>query len=553
MKTKNNHGVLFLARLCACLSLALFCSRGPVQTAGGGSDTEVTGRIITADGSGKPDTRVMLIPTGYNPAFDNPATGIKIDTTKTDGVYRFTRVDSGTYNLQAVHLKEGSLLLRNNIRIGSTDITIPPDSLKKPATLVLPLPDSISKQSGYVYVPGTTYFKETNAGCDAVIFDSIPQCTLAVILFKSGKLDSAALLFSDVNIDSAGTTIVHPYSSWLRSAKIVINTTQSGAGTRSAVTHFPLCIRLNSANFDFSQALPNGQDIRFAKPIGKTVPYEIVKWDATIMQAVLWVAIDTIYPNSGSQYVMMFWGKSGVRSESNSAAVFDTSYGFAAAWHLEEERSGVGYPGLYRDATGSGANGDDYVYSTEQDGIVGNGHHFNGGDKITTNSFVTELAGGDVTVSLWVKLVSEGGVILAKGMGNVVQNTGEKQLFFSNGDTLNTANGLKPSFECKGGGYAFSDRDIALNEWHYLVFRWSYEFGTTSFFIDSMQTGITTTYGAAALDNPQDKLTIGFDGIRYLDGYLDEIHVSKVSRPSDWIRLSYENQKLDQTVVTVGK
>jgi hypothetical protein len=260
-----------------------------------------------------------------------------------------------------------------------------------------------------------------------------------------------------------------------------------------------------------------------------------------------------VLPNVDTQRIVMFWGNSAVRGESNPGAVFDTAEGFAGVWHLEEEKAGVGGVGLYRDATLTNANGDDWVYSMDQDGIVGNGHGLIDNDKITTNSPVAEMAAGSVTVSLWVKLSGPGGVILSKGRGNVAQNTGEKQLFFSNGDTLSAGNGLKPSFCGKGNGYAYADRDMPLNEWHYLTFRWSYEFGTASFFIDSVQTGITTTYSAAAPDNPQDKVTIGLNGIQYLGGFCDEIHISKVSRSSDWIRLSFENQKLGQTAVTVGK
>jgi hypothetical protein len=552
MEAKNKIPALLSGLLCIGLLLG-FCSKSPTQTAGGGSDTEVTGRIVLACGAGKADARVMLIPADYIAAFDTQATKVKITTTGSDGAYRFTRVDTGTYTLQANDPKEGGRLLINNIRVNAAKNTIPPDSLKKPATLVVPLPDSISKLNGYAYVPGTTIYKEVSQGSDAVVFDSVPQCTLKAIQFKTNRLDAASPILSDVMINSPGTIVVHPYSAWPHSANVFINTTASGAGTRSAVTHFPLLIRLNSANFDFSQAQTNGQDIRFAKPIGKALAYEIASWDAATHQAVLWVAVDTVYPNNDTQRVVMFWGNNAVRGESNPAAVFDTAAGFAAVWHLEQEKAGVGSSGLYKDATFTNANGDDWVYSTDQDGIVGSGHGLGDNDKITTNSPVAEMAAGSVTISLWVKLSGPGGVILSKGRGNVVQSTGEKQLFFSNGDPANAGNGLKPSFSGKGSGYAYADTDMPLNEWHYLTFRWSFEFGTASFFIDSVQTGITTTYGAAAPDNPEDKVTIGFNGIQYFNGFCDEIHVSKVSRSSDWIRLSYENQKLDQTTATVGK
>jgi hypothetical protein len=127
-------------------------------------------------------------------------------------------------------------------------------------------------------------------------------------------------------------------------------------------------------------------------------------------------------------------------------------------------------------------------------------------------------------------------------------------LYFSDG-TPAGGTGLRPSFFGKGNGYAFADKDVPMdNQWHFLVFRWQYESataGTASFFLDGAQTGITSTYTAAAKDNADDKVTIGYNGIQYITGSLDEVHVSKTARSSDWLLLSYENQRSDQKMVII--
>ena len=92
------------------------------------------------------------------------------------------------------------------------------------------------------------------------------------------------------------------------------------------------------------------------------------------------------------------------------------------------------------------------------------------------------------------------------------------------------------------------------NRWHYLVFRWNWESGTAgtaAFFLDSAQTGITSTYTAAAKDNAGDMVSIGYNGIQYLKGSLDELHISKTARSSDWLLYSYENQKPGQKAVVI--
>lgn len=479
---------------------------------------------------------------------------VLVAVTDAGGAYRFSAVAQGGYNLHAVNTGQARELLRTGIAVGASAVTIPPDSLRETAALVLSLPDSMLNASGYVYVEGTTLYKHITSGSEAVEFASVPQCTLPSVRFMRNALDAPVVLFAGIVVDSPGTIVVGPFDAWKHSAKVIVNTSATGAATSAPLAHFPVAVRLNASNFNFSQAQPGGRDLRFSKINGRPLAFEIVQWDSSLGRAVAWVSIDTVYGGSASQYVRMHWGNPAALPASNPNAVFDTAFGFAAVWHLEEEKAGIGYSGLYKDATPAAADGDDYVSSTSQAGVVANGHGFGGGDKISTNSGVTEMAAGDVTIAVWVNLAAAGGVIIAKGKENIVQNAGEKQLYFGDGTPAGAA-GLRPSFFGKGNGYAFADKDVPMdNQWHFLVFRWQYESGTSgtaSFFLDGAQTGITSTYTAAAPDNADDKVTIGFNGIQYFTGSLDELHVSKTARPSDWLFLSYQNQRPDQKVVSV--
>jgi hypothetical protein len=234
--------------------------------AGSGSDTEVSGRIITPDGKGVAGTRVIFIPTGYNPAFDYLPDAGTIDTTDSNGVYKFNVVSSGTYNLQAVNLSSGGRLLRSGITVpsGAVSVSIGPDSLKKPAVLVIAVADSLFPLSGFAYASGTTLYKRKNAGEQSVTFDSVPQCTLKQIQFKTSAGDPAVLLGSDVFIGPADTTFLNPFPGWLHAAKIRINTTRTGILVPTTVTDFSAALRLSPANFPFAQAQAAGRDIRIA-------------------------------------------------------------------------------------------------------------------------------------------------------------------------------------------------------------------------------------------------------------------------------------------------
>jgi hypothetical protein len=46
-------------------------------------------------------------------------------------------------------------------------------------------------------------------------------------------------------------------------------------------------------------------------------------------------------------------------------------------------------------------------------------------------------------------------------------------------------------------------------------------------------------------------VSIGYNGIQYLKGSLDELHISKTARSSDWILFSFQNQKPGQKAVVI--
>ena len=550
-KTRGFSAIL-LSALAAILLCFIACS--PMY-AGSGSDTEVSGRIIAPDGKGVAGTRVLFVPSGFTPAFGGELTSGMIDTTDSNGAYLFTGVPAGAYNLQAVNQNSGLRLLHSGISVPSDfgSISVPPDSLKKTACLNFTVPDSIIPLSGSVYVSGSTFFVIKGAGQASLVLDSIPQGTLQQIRFAAGAADPGVTLFSNVQVPDAGSVCLTPYPGWLHSAKILINTCRTGVLVPTLITDFSLALRLAPANFPFSQALPGGGDIRFTKENGLPLPYEIARWDTALSQAVIWVAIDTILPDNGTQYIHMFWGKADAQNVSDPHAVFDTGRGFAGVWHLEEEAAGVGTSGLYKDATPNAASGDDFVASSGQSGYVGSGCGFTGGDRVPTHGPVTDIATGAMTICLWANFSAPGGVVFSKTRSGVMQDTGDEMFYF--GDSLATgAAGLRPTYSGLGIGSFVAQRDMGLSQWHfYAIKRYLSSQGSpvTTFFIDGGLCGISNTFAALAPDNPNATLTIGSDGTRFFNGILDELNISKTARSDDWIMLSFENQRTDQGLVTI--
>ncbi|MBN1761405.1 MAG: carboxypeptidase regulatory-like domain-containing protein, partial [Chitinispirillaceae bacterium] len=100
--------------LCCAFSLAAMALLRCVSLIGGGTEdvNSLTGVVYAPDNRPATGVQVTCIPFDYNPAADGPIPDSLKDTTGSDGVYRITIPDAGTYNIEAVALtgRERSLI-----------------------------------------------------------------------------------------------------------------------------------------------------------------------------------------------------------------------------------------------------------------------------------------------------------------------------------------------------------------------------------------------------------------------------------------------------------
>jgi len=86
------------------------------------------------------------------------------------------------------------------------------------------------------------------------------------------------------------------------------------------LTDYQVLIELNSTNFEFSKAKPDGSDIRFTDESGKKLPYWIEEWSDN--EAKIWIKVPFI-PANGETRIYMYYGNPDAISESNGDAVFE--------------------------------------------------------------------------------------------------------------------------------------------------------------------------------------------------------------------------------------
>jgi hypothetical protein len=364
-------------------------------------------------------------------------------------------------------------------------------------------------------------------------------------------LDTLLLRVRDLTgtADSARFFIRYAVSNpgaWQYQRTIGLSTTAAGAGVAAAVYQFPVLLRLTKANFNFSQARRYGEDLRFEKTDNTPIPYEIERYDSVNGLADIWVKIDTVYGNDNTHSFVMRWGNPAAVDAQNSRAVFDTTNGFVAVWHLKEGGTGIRYNSVqYNFNATPGAN----FRSSGKPALIAFGDSLSGNDYFTAGRIEVNTA---ISLSAWVKPVNytQYGSIVAKewspnhvdpfqAYGLVMDNKTPSHCQFTLG-----INGTQQ--------VAVSTSVITLNQWTYLNGTWDGQTETV-FFNGASQTRLTAVGTSGTIPpTPQTETTIGQNSsvpTERFNGVLDEIRIEKVSRSAEWIKLCYMNQRTPDALV----
>jgi len=322
------------------------------------------------------------------------------------------------------------------------------------------------------------------------------------------------------------------YPGWQHEGSMYILTTPEGANlpATASVEDFPLLVLLNKGVFDFSQAKPNGEDIRFSAD-GKALAYQVEEWDATKGTASIWVRIPVIKGNA-RQEIKLHWGKADAASESGGAAVFNESNGYLSVLHLSDPVNPV------KDDVGTLAPIS--VGTTACAGMIGQGRRFDVGKGIKGGENITTYPSGASAHSseAWFRAERPNALVLAWGnerpQGKVV---------------MQLASPPHINVDCYwSGATVVGGSTIALSQWTQVVH--TYENGDSRVYVNGRLDGVSTSADAPlAIQSPANMWIGGwYDDYRFV-GDIDEVRISKVARSADWIKLEYENQKAQQTLV----
>ena len=318
-----------------------------------------------------------------------------------------------------------------------------------------------------------------------------------------------------------------PYKNWQHNGLMAVITTQEGAALResAAEANVPVLVRLHKDFFDFKQASPKGDDIRFSNQAGEALAYQVEHWDVEKGEASIWVRIPNIVGNA-RQPLRLHWGMAGATSESNGKAVFNETNGFMSVWHMSDP---------VKDECGTLESKDTGTVAAL--GMIGPARHFPGKMGVFCGDKITNYPQSDSPHSseAWFRCEQSNSTII--GWGNEGGNQGSKvRMQFRSPPHIH----VDSDFSDVSG-----ESRLPMAEWIHVVH--TYSSGDGKIYINGKLDG-----------EAKPKLNIKSPAHVWLGGWynnydfigdLDEARISKVARSADWVRLQYENQKPLQTLV----
>jgi len=548
--------------VCSILLYSLFvftiltlasCTTNPDLT-GTTSGTEAKvaqGCIVKEDGTAAALARVIIIPSNYNPLSDTIADSA-LSITNDKGEFELFVPDTGLYNIQA-RLRDGSCLLIGAVHIVDKITNVPVSTLHKPGTINVKLPDDIDTVNGYLYLPGTDLFIRLYGKSDTVTINAVPESDLLSINYSRVNSEVPQTLQNDIVVHAGNTTFVALYN-WEYSADLYFTTTAAGAGIATDVTNFPVLVRLNTEIFNFSQAQSAGEDIRFTKANGSSLPYEIEVWDGSTGKAVIWVNVDTVYGNDSSQFITMHWGNSTSGSESDSKSVFDTSEGFRGVWHFDNV--GKQLP----DATANSFTGSISDTLTRYHGAIGYGQLFDSTGGFADVGNVCNPGTTDLTFSAWIKksVLGKRQTIISKSKGGSASSTyGWLLELDPDGAPIQFMASTSGAWGNPGTFVMASDTWISDTAWHHIAVVIDRQKENNShIYVDGSEAGSALVTGTTTAGDITNTVPLRFgadgNGNNNWNGALDEITLSNVTRSKAYIQLMFENQKSDSKLIRIA-
>ncbi|WRH90225.1 DUF2341 domain-containing protein [Pseudomonas fluorescens] len=317
---------------------------------------------------------------------------------------------------------------------------------------------------------------------------------------------------------------------WHYRKQIAVDTTPQGAAINQALGRTALLVRLHTGNFTFDGVKEDGSDLRFVAADDKTVlNHQIESFDALMGMALIWVDVPNV-EGGQRQDIWMYYGNQKAPATGNGQLTFDPNY--TALYHFDgatgtPAKDTTAYSNTAQSATGAAI-----------DGVVGRALQFSGQPLLLPASpSLQHNAGSAFTFSAWLRLDQANGeqLILARREGA--------------NSLLVGANQGVPFVEIDGQR-AVATQALNPGQWQHVAL--TAEGAKVTLFINGREAATL----AQAMPAFNSVMAIGADlhegPFQPFVGAIDELRLSKVSRPAALLLADATSQGAESKLVAYG-
>ncbi|MDD5041979.1 MAG: DUF2341 domain-containing protein [Candidatus Peribacteraceae bacterium] len=312
--------------------------------------------------------------------------------------------------------------------------------------------------------------------------------------------------------------------------------TIDNANVDATLTDFPLYVRI-AADTDIGVgARSDGYDLRFTTSTGMILPY--AREDFHVRSGSgsgdFWVEVPRI-SSTADTTIYLYYGKSNAEDGEDALGTWNSD--FAGIWHLDEDVTDEGTStAAHLDSTSNAHNGTQNG-NARTAGMISYGQAFDGVDDDITIS--SSYASNNITLSWWSNCPISAPT--AQGIFDIYRGTSGDRLYGYHWD--HDTNGVYIVYYDASSGTSYKrvlNTSITQSDWHHYSAVWNEAAKTFAIYRDGVA---QTTEGTGSPNTPTGtttRLGVGY-GSAFGNVTMDEVRISSVASPADWIKFDYEN------------